>query len=89
MYYRKKITKNLLKRLYKYHYQNQYNIDLDTIIKQYCSYIIREIHMFNNRLIILLKDIEYHYSQQQIVIKNNQINLLFYSFSRQTYHHKD
>ncbi len=58
--------------------QNQYNIDLDTIIKQYCSYIIREnITTIDNNII---KNIEY-------IIHNRdsnqecQINLLFYSFS--------
>ena len=37
-----------------------YNIDLDTVIKDYCSYIIR-----NNMFKItsnILKEIEYHYT---------------------------
>ena len=57
---------------------NQYNIDIDTIIKEYCSYIIRETLSEINTNII--KNIEY-------IIHNRdcnqecKINLLFYSFS--------
>ena len=68
----KKFTKEMYKLL------SIYNIDLDTVIKDYCSYIIR-----NNMFKItsnILKEIE-------IIIHNvdndcdNKINLLFYSLS--------
>jgi replication factor C subunit 3/5 len=55
-----------------------YNIDLDTVIKDYCSYIIR-----NNMFKItsnILKEIEYiiHNIDND---SNNKLNLLFYSLS--------
>ena len=56
-----------------------YNIDLDTVIKDYCSYIIR-----NNMFKItsnILKEIEYiiHNIDND---SNNKLNLLFYSLSK-------
>ena len=61
-----------------YEILNQYNIDLDTLIKQYCNYIINNnINKINSEL---LKKIE-------IIVHNNdnnedyKINLLYYSLS--------
>ena len=57
---------------------NQYNIDIDTIIKEYCSYIIREyITTIDSDFI---KNIEYIIHNRDC---NQQckINLLFYSLS--------
>ncbi|ALH22965.1 replication factor C small subunit [Chrysochromulina ericina virus CeV-01B] len=69
-------NKNFNKEMYKL--LTIYNIDLDTVIKDYCSYIIRN-NMFKITSTIL-KEIE-------IIIHNvdndcnNKINLLFYSLS--------
>ena len=58
---------------------NQYNIDLDTIIKQYCSYIIREnITTIDYKII---KNIEYIIHNRD-TNQECKINLLFYSSNR-------
>lgn len=63
---------------YLYDILNQYNIDIDTIIKEYCNYIIRlDIDTINNEK---LKKIEYIIHNIDIN-QDYKLNQLYYSFS--------